>query len=444
MQPTIVKTSQPGEFLALVPELVGFQPENSVAMVAFRGNRTCGALRFTLPEPHASEKLYKRIVTTIVGMVCKIPGVDAVVPIVYTDERFAEEGVIPRRLFAHTLIQRCELSGFLVRDAFCVGSDGWGSYDDVDGPTAVRPLSELSAPGLTLGGPGQERKPLGSLTSWADLPDVGLAARERLARMFRRYQRLAAKADSVLELFDVMGNLLDPVATAELVPGWDPQTLDIPDAAALLLLVQSAANRDQMMLQFAFGREVGAEAFLLNARYTAIQRATGLSMDEIVLTEMERRRRSAVDADESAGPAASDTGAVTETEAEPDSEAEQRISDLMMGITSTRPDANRVEAAIGVLKTVVALAPRSARPAPLCMLAWLSWALGRGSVAGIFIDRALEIDAHYGMAGLLDTLLGSGHLPEWAYAVPSDQRIYERGIEHGIERGTGRGTEPTA
>lgn len=434
MQPTIVKTSQPGEFLALVPELVGFQPENSVAMVAFRGNRTCGALRFTLPEPHASEKLYKRIVTTIVGMVCKIPGVDAVVPVVYTEERFAEEGVVPRKLFAHILIQRCELSGFLVRDAFWVGSDGWGSYDDVDGQTAVQPLSDLSAPGLTLGGPGQERKPLGSLTSWADLPDVGPAARERLAQVFRRYQRLAAKADTVLDLFDAMGNLLDPVATAELVPGWDPEALDIPDAAALLLLVQSAANRDQVMLQFAFGRQVGAEAFELNARYTAIQRATGLSMDEIVLTEMEHRKWPAGDAGQPEGPAG--TGTETETEAATEREAEQRISDLMMGITSTRPDANRIEAAIGVLKALVALAPRSARPAPFCMLAWLSWALGRGSVAGIFIDRALEIDAHYGMARLLDTLLGSGRLPEWAYAVPSDPTIYEHGTESG--------TEPTA
>ncbi|HYI33296.1 MAG TPA: DUF4192 family protein [Glaciibacter sp.] len=421
MQPTIVKTSQPGEFLALVPELVGFQPENSVAMVAFRGNRTCGALRFTLPEPDGSEKVYKRIATTIVGMVCKIPGVDAVVPVVYTEEGFADEDVIPRNLFAQTLIQRCELSGFLVRDAFCVASDGWGSYDTLDTSTGGRPLSDLALPAGRQGGLDPERTPLGSLTSWADLPEVGLAARERLARVFRRYQRLAAKADSVPDLFDIVGNLLDPVATAELVPGWNPEALDIPDAAVLLLLVQSAANRDQMMLQFAFGRKVGAEAFELNARYAALQRATGLSMDEIVLREMEHRESSVADADESE----SATGTATDVQ----SEADQRISDLMMGMTSTRPDPDRIEAAIRVLKAVVSLAPRSTRPAPFCMLAWLSWALGRGSVAGIFIDRALEIDAHYGMARLLDTLLGTGHLPEWAYAVPPDPATYERTTE---------------
>jgi hypothetical protein len=66
------------------------------------------------------------------------------------------------------------------------------------------------------------------------------------------------------------------------------------------------------------------------------------------------------------------------------------------------------------------MAPRSARPAPLCMLAWLSWTLGQGSVAGIYIDTALDIDGEYGMARLLLQLIGSGHLPEWAFAVPED------------------------
>lgn len=420
MQPTVVKTSQPGEFLALVPELVGFQPENSVALVAFRGNRTCGALRFTLPKADGPEKLYKRIATTIVGMVCKIPGVDAVVPVVYTDEGFADRSVIPQEHFTHILIQRCELSGFLVRDAFCVGSDGWGSYRDSGHPAGGRPLSDLAPAALTLPGTDErQRRALGSLASWADLPDVGLAARERTAKLLRRYQRLARKAESVPELFDLVGDLLDPVATAEVVPTWDPQCVDIPDAAALLLLVQSPSNRDQIMLQLAFGRQLGAAAFELNVRYAALQRVTGLSMDEIVRAEIEYRASVANNAD-----TADDSG----------SEAGQRISDLMMGMTSTRPDPSRIEAALVVLKAVTAMAPRSARPAPLCMLAWLSWALGRGSVAGIFIDRALEIDPHYGMAMLLDTLLGTGHLPEWAYAVPPDAATTEAVADPVAER----------
>ncbi len=401
MQPTVVKTSKPSEFLALVPELVGFQPENSIALVAFRGRRTCGALRFTLPDSDGSPTLHKRIATTIVGMACKLPGVDALVPVVYTDERFAGLPTVPHESFIKTLIQRCELSGFVVRDAFCVAADGWASYDDPDCPDGGRPLSDLSASTLTAAIPEEHRKPLGSLTSWADLPDVGLVDRERTAKLVKRYQSLASNLGSAPELVEMIGDILDPVATAEVVLTWDADAVEVADAAALLFLVQSPANRDQMMLQFAFGEDVGSEAFEVNARYAALQRATGLSMDEIVREEMELRQR--------------DTGGA----GHPAQVLADQTSDLLMGLGESRPDPVRIEAAIAVLKTVVAMAPRSARPAPFCMLAWLSWALGRGSVAGIFIDHALAIDPHYGMAQLLDTLLGTGHLPEWAFAVPT-------------------------
>ncbi len=402
MRPTVVKTSQPNEFLALVPELVGFQPENSVALVAFRGNRTCGALRFTLPDPAAPEAVHKRIATTIVGMACKIPGVDALVPVVYTDDEFgagAREGDdgMPWRSFMRTLTRRCQLSGFLVRDAFCVGRDGWGSYDDPACPAEGRPLAELAA--SSPGGNGERpASRLGSLSSWADLPDATPSNRRDTAEALRRLRRRGGDAGSRQPaLVDVDGGILDPVAVAEDLLAWDPAALRTQDAATVLFLVQSPANRDQMMLQLAFGAEVGAQAFEVNVRYSVIQRATGLSMDDIVRTEMEQ--------------AAND--------GETQSTIAQLVSDLMMGLTTERPDPERIETALRVLKAAAALAPRQARPPVLCMLAWLSWALGRGSVAGIFIDQALQIDPAYGMATLLDTLFGTGHLPEWAYAVPA-------------------------
>jgi hypothetical protein len=92
--------------------------------------------------------------------------------------------------------------------------------------------------------------------------------------------------------------------------------------------------------------------------------------------------------------------------------------DLMLGDTTDRPDPDRIDRGIGLLKLLVATAPRHARPAPLCMLAWLSWALGQSSVAGVYLDTALDIDADYPMAMLLIQLIGSGRLPEWAFAVP--------------------------
>ena len=385
----------------MVPQLSGFVPHNSVVIVAFKGTRTCGALRFNLPDSDVSEEVYKRIATTIVGTLCKLPGVDSAVPVVYTDVRFGASGGVPHRRFVSTLLSRLDLSGFGITDALCVAGDGWGSFFDSDCPENGRPLSAISQSQLNEVLPYEQRQ-LGTLLSLADLPAVDRAAKERFGRTYRRYLAAVHAPESAMALIDVLTDLCDPIELAEVCLDWNPDELKYDEAAALLLLVQSPATRDQMMLQFAFGREQGIEASLLNQHYAAIQRATGQSMDDIVKAEIEQWAEitgSPSDAPDGDPRSAPDFGA-----------------DLILGITDARPDPARIERALSLLKMVVALAPKAARPAPLCILAWLSWALGRGSVGGIFLDRALAIDPNYGMALLLSTVLASGHLPEWAFA----------------------------
>lgn len=401
MQPTIVKAKGPQDLLALVPQLSGFVPENSVILVAFKGSRTCGALRFNLPDPGISEAVYKKIATTIVGILCRLPGVDSVVPVIYTDDRFDASAGLPHQRFAARLLSRIESSGFVLTDALCVGSDGWGSFLDPDCPDAGRPLSAIhQSPvnAVLVDEPAQ----IGRLLSLADLPPVDRAAKERFGRTYRRYLAAVHVPDDAIALIDTLTDLLDPVELAELALEWDPDDLVVDEAAALLLLVQSPANRDQMMLQFAFGKEQGIESYILNQHYAAIQRSTGQSMDDIVRDELEQHAATAdLSADQADGESPSNHGLG---------------SDLILGMTDERPDPERIERALTLLKRIVALAPKAARPAPLCILAWLSWALGRGSVGGIFLDRALAIDPGYGMALLLNTVLSSGHLPEWAFA----------------------------
>ena len=400
MQPTIVKAQKAQDFLALVPQLLGFLPENSAVLVAFRGNRTCGALRFNLPEDGAPQKVYKRIATTLAGMLCKIPGVDAVVPVIYTDDSFVEASGIPRERLAEILNRRLELSGFLLRDSLCVAADAWGSYLDPYCPAGGHPLSDIDESPLNEDAVNQNERPLGTLQNGADPVGVNLATRERLARVYRRYHRLIARAENAPALFPALGALLDPVVIAEDALTWsNPPGED--DAAALLVLIQSPPNRDQIMVQFAFGREEGARAHEVNLHYIQLQHETGRTLDDLVAEEMD-----------SGDPSAQHTG------------------NIMLGLQHERPDADRIRTAITLLRTVVAMAPRSARPAPLCMLAWLSWALGGGSVAGIFVDQALAIDPQYSMATLLNVLLSSGHLPEWAFAVPLTDDDKE-GDDHG-------------
>ncbi|WP_104126477.1 DUF4192 domain-containing protein [Cryobacterium sp. Y57] len=394
MHPTIVKAQKAQDFLALVPQLLGFAPETSAVLVAFRGNRTCGALRFNLPDDGASPRVCTRIATTLAGMLCKIPGVDAVVPVIYTDDSFITAVGIPHEQFAEILNRRLEWSGFLLRDSLCVAADAWGSYLDPKCPAGGHPLNDIAeSPVNTAANEAAGTKtvcPLGTLQNGAEPVGVNPATQERLARIYRRYRHLLARAENSPQLFDALDVALDPVAIAEEALTWpNPPTEE--NVAALLVLVQSPPNRDQIMVQFAFGRDEGVRAHAINGRYARLQHETGRSLDDLVAEEID-----------SGDPTAEHTG------------------DIMLGLQCDRPDIDRIRAAITLLRIVVAMAPRSARPAPLCMLAWLSWALGSGSVAGFFVDQALAIESQYSMAILLKLLLDSGHLPEWAFAVPRD------------------------
>ena len=414
MQKTIVKTPTPQDFLALVPQLVGFLPEQSLVLVAFRGNRTCGALRFNLPRDEAGASELRRIAGTLLGTLCKIPGVDALVPVVYTEQEIGDEPAgaeadLPHGAFLRAIQARAGESGFLVRDALCVAADGWASYLDLGqgrlrpgrapvaaaGRAVRHPLSDIAASSVAQGIPAGSRREIATLQTGAELPKVDLATRERCARRLARYQRLGPDLGPIPELIEMVGDMLDPVGTAETVLGLNPAELSIDEVAALLFLMQGPATRDQMMLQFAFGEEEGRRSHELNRHYARRQRETGLDMDALVEADMAAGR-----AWEQATPT---TG------------------DLMLGLSPQRPDPERVLRGIRLLKLLVAMAPRAARPAPLCMLAWLSWTLGQGSVAGIHIDTALDIDPEYGMALLLLQVLGSGHLPEWAFEVPVDE-----------------------
>ncbi|MGO4104604.1 DUF4192 family protein [Leifsonia sp. YAF41] len=411
---TIVKAHAACDFLALVPQLVGFLPEQSMVLVAFRGNRTCGAMRFNLPAPDESPAVHKRIATTLIGMICKIRGADAVVPVVYTDEKIAAANPLPQTSFVGRVLDRAEASGFLVRDALCVGADAFASF--LEPEAGGHPLSEITGSSIHSEMPEHATRPLAVLRSGAELPGVDKPTKERCARLLRRYRRALDGEEAALDLMMLYKGVLDPVEIVEEALGWDAAALDAQNAAALLFLAHGPAQRDQMMLQFAFGRDVGVLLNETNLRYAWLQRTTGLSLDEIVRAEDDARQARRATAPTSAFGNTLDgmPGDLLRDAAGGDGG-----SDLILGLSSERPDPDRVERAIELLKTAVALAPRAMRPAPLCMLAWLSWALGGGSVAGMFLDEALTIDREYGMALLLNTLIGSGQLPEWAYAVPN-------------------------
>jgi hypothetical protein len=401
---TVIPTPSAEDFLALVPRLVGFAPTESIVLVAFRGTRTCAAIRLDLPADAPGDVL-RRIATSMVGMFSKLGSADAVVPVVYTGECFhTSSSSPPHAEFVRVALDRFRFSGFVVRDALCVASDAWGSYLDPDAPPGGRPLDEIASSPVHAAIPGAVRDRMGDLDAWAALPVVDLVTRERVARRLRALgealgrvgphgpvdsaasggamgrcasvEAVRTGGDAWLQLALWMLDDLPMFAEdcLEQAHASDASRLDDDATALLIHVVQSPALRDVLMLQWAFDLETGDRVLEDARRFAAGAPVRSLESGTMMLGEGER------------------------------------------------PDAHRIERAVLLVKRLAAVAPRAARPPLLCMLAWFNWALGRSSVVDRFLQRAEQIDQGYGLAEVMRTVLDRGMLPEWAFRLPDDDR----------------------
>ncbi|WP_022888437.1 DUF4192 family protein [Agromyces italicus] len=377
---TIIRAGSAQEFLALVPSLAGFEPMRSLVCVAFVGHRTVGVLRHDLPRRPRDRST---LVAAVVATLCRMPGVDGVVPVVYTDAGFADRGEAPERRLVELFAARATEAGFAVRDELCVANDGWGSYRDPALGATGHPLALIAA---SVPGRGADDGRHESAVH-ARIPE---GEPRRATAVARALERLETAGPGGAE-FTRLGDDLDPVELVEHL--LEPGTVPARAVAWFLHLAARPAFRDGMMLQFAFGPLIGAAAH--DDAMESLERAelAGMTVDELVSGEL----------------AAGSGEAVSEL-----------LARLIMGQTGLRPERPRVERAIEVLRGLIAVAPESHRVGPLCIMAWLLWGLGRGSAAGVLLDAALELDPAHTMAGLLDRYLGSGALPEWAFTSPRE------------------------
>jgi len=374
----VVRAKTPADFLATVPPIAGYSVRNSLVCVAFAGNRTCGVFRLDLPARRRTSD-YRLVATAVISMLSRISRADAVATIVYTDETFEAELGIPWLDFGRTLAGRIEAQGFRIAESLCVAGDGWAGYFEPGYPRDGHPLSDISSNETGALAQALTGKEIRDITEQSQLPSAGPATIAAIASLLDDPVRLrdVAAAEGNLAVTDWV----------ELCVG--QTSWSIPALAWFLELAQSPSNRDVMMLQIAFGREVGEDELENGRRLHELQRQTGLSMDDTVLAEIEAGRASLGD-----------------------------FSALrIMGQTTVRPHVDRVRTGIALLRTLIPAAAVDDRPALLCMLAWLSWSLGRGSAAGAFVRDALQIDPEYGMALVMYTLFGTGMLPEWAYTM---------------------------
>ncbi|MEL4318881.1 DUF4192 family protein [Leifsonia sp. YIM 134122] len=366
--PTVIKADAGQDFLALLPRLTGYQPRNSVVLVAFRGRRTCGAIRFDLPDA-APLAVLRRFATSMIGMLCKIPDVDAVVPVAYTDECFGATDAVPQALFMDVLVHRAEISGFHVRDSLCVAADGWASFLDPDVPAGGHPLRQITASPVNGLADVEGMGVRADVRGETELPAVDLARTEQVARRLRRLHDDPASAGAGAAGACELADLALPEFLEHLLAS-PPDELSPEIVAATLWVLERPLFRDVAVIQWAFSAEMGLQAL----------------DDQLSWLE---------------------EGPTDETE-----------TGLLLWGEGPRPDPERIDAAIGLLLELAACAPRSARVAPVTMLAWLSWALGQSSRAAEFVQKALELDPEYGLASLVGAMVNGGRLPEWAFDVP--------------------------
>lgn len=364
---TIIHATDPAELLGLVPALAGFTPRHSIVMLPFSGSRTQGAMRIDLPAPDIEPDDFADVA---LRALLQVPDTDAVAIVIYTDEVATEvpDGVLlPHLSLAEVVADVCAHTGLRVIEALCVTADGWGDYLD-DSPE-IRPLDDIrQAPPVP--GIGDVS---GDQTAGAELPPSDLAEREGVGRALRdlgeaiehRMHGGARGTDNPIAMVAAEVMLDDPPHFVEHLLD-NPADDDPYACAALLWCLSRPPLRDAILVQWATDLDFGYLAFDAQLAFSS--------------------ERTAV----------------------PDA-----IGEVFMG-RGPRPDFDRLGCALQVVRHAAARAPRQAKVGALTAAAWLSWAMGRSSHAGVYVDEALRLDPGHSMASLISSILAAAMLPEWA------------------------------
>lgn len=364
-EPELLRASGFADLLAAVPSLIGVHPDEALVVVPFLGNRAGGGFRFPLPDRLRRAEI-DQLAGRCVRFAASMPRATAVLAIVYTRQTYEGARGVPLLDLGRTVLRRLERTDLGIVGVACVAADGWGRYTIPDETREPRPIAEIEGSETGILARAAAPEPLDA-TALAALPAVSEADRAIAAAVVRH-----------------------PAAGVRDVVGLVERWLHGPPAprqeAALIRVMQSPPLRDQTTLQIALGSGSALEERRRQERLEAEMARSGRRMEEVVREQTDAGLSDAHDLATAA---------------------------LMMG-TGPCPDLERVERATGRLARAAALAPITARPPVLTVLAWCWWALGVSSVAGRHLEEALRIDPHYSMAKLYWTVFEVRPVPDWA------------------------------
>lgn len=351
------KAAGPADFLSLVPAMVGYTPARSVVAIPFAGPRTIGLMRFDLPPMDELEP----IAATITGMAMRVPDMDGIAVVVYTDDAGLEGVSLPILYALQAQLERC---GVRIVDLLFVAADGWGGITHELSPLAELMPEDPEIQGLVR---GEDQSAGTELIDLGKTDDVSAA----LVTLKETIDALRGTPD------EVSSDALECVNWLDDLPVFFETLMDYADAqlsewaiATLAWCTERPALRDIALVQWTRDRAAGVEALAAQLAWEGgVEYPAHLAMQ-------------------------------------------------MWG-EGLQPDPARLERALVLVKIVAGNTPTEYRAGALAVAAWLSWALGRSTHAEIFANQARECDPEHGLAEIVLSFVRAGHLPDWAFRRPA-------------------------
>ena len=200
----VLRCESTADFLAALPQLVGFTATDSLFVVFFAGKRSGNAIRVDLPA-NEDELAVTRFITGLVSVLQDLDGAlgaGAPAIVITTSRRFTDAGRAPWRALARGLKRRLERHGVPLRELCCLAPDGWVSYLDTSAPSLGRSLDDIAAsPIARYADPSPDIQTLG--TFYTGDPKRTAAVQAALeARIFQSAEACAAALVGVAEPSD--------------------------------------------------------------------------------------------------------------------------------------------------------------------------------------------------------------------------------------------------
>ncbi|MGO2804579.1 DUF4192 domain-containing protein [Glutamicibacter arilaitensis] len=339
------------DILAYVPHALGFHPQDSAVLMLIDGDQLEATLRVDLPKEEDGSECDSWI-TQVLHLLKRMAHIQGVVLVIYAPEQPVAASATPYANFVSELEQALNAQKVVLRHSWCrQGQLVWDyESDDFATPTQVRSV-ETNETHLSLVFAGSA--PLDVPWDGSGIPEWPQAA-EILKIISNQQHNVVHCLEAWLQTMD-----LSQAEAQEWIHN------DHDHAALLLGSLDVKIVRD--LLPYLAGE--GFEA----------------SLD--VLFGVMRGDHEA---------------------------AATPLTNYLLGRGWHAPDWQRIDRLWLVSRDLLGVAKGNSRQALLCILAWIEWARGRGTMALRLLGRAVEENPNYELSKLLQKLMSHGIMPEWA------------------------------